>query len=166
MTISFHCEYCNKKIEAKDTAGGKWANCPACHNKIYIPAPIPDDEELRLAPIDENERKKQEELMAETFQLSQRILNEREVPDEPAKEAIAKMSDEQLAKKIVTYLRLMANGDLDQAQQIAGQIKPYSQKAVAVLDRIAISEMPEPGLEDVPLQVLSGLIRTLRNEIS
>ena len=55
MGISFHCEYCGKKIEAPDTAGGKWGKCPACRNKVYVPANNPPDDMLRLAPIDTEE---------------------------------------------------------------------------------------------------------------
>ena len=39
-------------------------------------------------------------------------------------------------------------------------------EAVDILDTIAVSEMPEPELADVPPQVLSGLIRNLRARIS
>ncbi len=35
------------------------------------------------------------------------------------------------------------------------------QRAVNILDRIAVSEVPEPELADIPTQVLTGLIRTL-----
>ena len=51
MAITFHCEHCGKKIEAPNSAGGKWGKCPACHNKLYVPDLYPD-EELKLAPID------------------------------------------------------------------------------------------------------------------
>ena len=62
MGISFHCEHCGKKIEAPDTAGGKWGKCPACHNKVYVPANNPPDDELRLAPIDTEEERKRKKM--------------------------------------------------------------------------------------------------------
>jgi DNA-directed RNA polymerase subunit RPC12/RpoP len=37
MAITFHCGHCGKKIEAPDSAGGKWGKCPSCHNKVYVP---------------------------------------------------------------------------------------------------------------------------------
>ncbi len=167
MAIIFHCEHCGKKIEAPDNAGGKRSKCPACHNKLYVPG-LDSDEELKLAPIDTDDNAKQKELMAETYKLTQEILLEREVPDGPAGAAASapEISDKELTKNIIVYLRQMADGELDEAQRTADSIAPYGPQAVEILDRIALSEMPEPELADVPQQVLSGLIRNLRTRIS
>jgi hypothetical protein len=167
MAITFHCEHCGKKIEAPDSAGGKWGKCPACHNKLYVPGLDPD-EELKLAPIDESDQAKQRELMAETYKLTQDILLERETPNELAEVATpaSTISDKELTKNIVAYLRQMADGNLNQAERIANSIVSSGDKALKILDGIALSEIPEPQLADIPQQVLSGLIKTLRNKIS
>ncbi|MHC4460674.1 MAG: hypothetical protein ACYS6W_03330 [Planctomycetota bacterium] len=167
MTITFHCEHCGKKIEAPDSAGGKRGKCPACHNKVYVPGPD-SDEELTLAPIDESEEERKKRLMAETHKLTQDILQEREVPDGPGEAAMSapEVSDKELTKNIIVYLRQMANGDLDEAQRTADLIAPHGPQAVKILDNIALSEIPEPELADIPQQVLSGLIRNLRTRIS
>ncbi len=167
MAITFHCEYCNEKIEAPDSAGDKWGKCPACHNKLYVPG-SDSDEELKLAPVDESDQAKQKQLMAETYKLTQDILLEREAPNGPAEVVplASGISDKELTKNIITYLRQMADGKLNQAQKTAELIVPYSGRALKILDRIALSEMPEPQLAEVPQQVLSGLIRNLRTRIS
>ncbi len=167
MTIVFHCEHCGKKIEAQDSAGGKWGKCPSCHNKLYVPRTGLDDD-LKLAPIDESEEQRKKRLMEETHKLTQDILQEREIPNGPVKTAgpISEMGEKELTKNIVLYLRQMADGELDQAQKIADSIAPHGRKAIEILDRIAVSEIPEPELADVPQQVLSGLIRNLRTRIS
>jgi hypothetical protein len=167
MAITFHCEHCGKKIEAQDSAGGKWGKCPACHNKLYIPG-LESDEELKLAPIDEGDQAKQKKLMAETYELTQDILLEREVPNELSDVAktASGTSDKELTKNIVAYLRQMADGNLNQAERIANSIVPSGSRALKILDGIALSEMPEPQLAGIPQQVLSGLIRTLHNRIS
>jgi DNA-directed RNA polymerase subunit RPC12/RpoP len=186
MAIIFHCNHCGKKIEAADSAGGKWGKCPACHSKLYVPRPEPD-EELKLAPIDETEEEKRKRLMAETYKLTQDILQEREIPPEtaePAAEmnekeptknkqpaewsrwAAIEMSEKELTKNIIMHLRLMADGELDEGEKIVNLIAPHGPRAIEVIDRIALSEIPEPELADIPQQVLSGLIRTLRNKIS
>ena len=167
MTITFHCEYCSKKIEAPDSVGGKWGKCPACHKKLYVPG-LDSDEELKLAPIDESDQAKQKQLMAETRKLTQDILLEKEAPNEQGEVATlaSGISDKELTKNIIAYLRQIADGKLNQAQKAAELIVPYSDKASKILDRIALSEMPEPQLADVPQQVLSGLIRNLRTRIS
>ncbi len=167
MTITFHCSHCNKKIEAQDSAAGKWAKCPSCHNKIYVPD-LKADEELKLAPVDESEEERKKRLMAETHQLTQDILQEREIPESAAGIAgsVPEISDKELTKNIIIYLRQMADGELDEAQKIADSIAPYGFQAVKILDEIALSEIPEPELADVPQQVLSGLIKNLRTRLS
>jgi len=167
MSITFHCEHCDKKIEAADSAAGKWGKCPACHNKVYIPD-LKVDEELKLAPIDNEEEKRKKQLMAETFKLTQNILNEKESPDENIETAASasKIGDKQLTEKIISYLRQMADGQLDQAEKTTNSIIPYHLNAKKILDKIAVGEIVVPELADIPKQVLSGLIRTLRGKIS
>ncbi len=167
MAIVFHCEHCNRKIEAADTAGGKWGKCPACHNKIYVPN-LKADGDLKLAPIDESEEERKKRLMAETFELTQDILQERDIPENlGSSPTVAPDVDEKdLDKLIVRYLRQMADGKLEQAKVTAKAIKPHSKKATDIIDRIAVSEMPQPELADIPQHTLSGFIRSLRSDIS
>jgi hypothetical protein len=167
MSIVFHCEHCGKKIKASNSAGGKWEKCPSCHNKLYIPD-LRSGEELKLAPIDGEDEEKQRELMNETHHLRQEILLEREVPEGPpgSGRPALEISEKELTKNIILYLRQMANGELDEATRTTDSIVPYGRQAVRILDKIAVSEMPEPDLADVPPQVLSGLIRNLRTRIS
>ena len=166
MTIVFHCEYCNKKIEAADTAGGKWGKCPACHNKLYVPSQD-TGEELKLAPINETDVEREHRLMAETYKLTQDILKEREIPDGPTPPAgaVYEMDDRELTQNIIMYLRQIVNGELDEAEMTSALIAPSGNRAVAIIDRIALSEIPEPALADIPPQVLAGTIRTLRERI-
>jgi hypothetical protein len=167
MAIIFHCEYCGKKIEAADNAGGKWGKCPSCHNKLYVPGTDAGDE-LKLSPIDETAVERERRLMAETYKLTQDILKEREVPDgpPPLAGAIYQMGDRELKHNIIMYLREMVYGELDEAERIAALIGPFSDRAMAIVDRIALSEIPEQELSDIAPQVLAGAIRTLREKIS
>jgi hypothetical protein len=166
MPIVFHCDYCGKKIEAKDGSGGKWGKCPACHNKLYVPAGD-SDEKLKLAPIDKTDEVKRRQLMAETYSVTQDILQERDIPEGPEEPTMPayQISDEKLTKNIITFLRQMADGELGMAQESANLIIPFGRRAVEILDRVALSDMPDPELADVPPQVLSGLIRELRGQI-
>ena len=166
MAIIFHCEYCGKKIEAADTAGGKWGKCPSCHNKLYVPS-MDTGEELKLSPIDETDLEREHRLMAETHRLTQDILKEREILDGPAPlaGAVYQMGDRELTQNIIMYLREIVNGDLDEADRTAALIAPFGRRSVAIIDRISLSEIPEPGLADIPPQILAGSIRTLREKI-
>ncbi|HEY5505351.1 MAG TPA: hypothetical protein VIK28_09345 [Sedimentisphaerales bacterium] len=172
MGISFHCELCGKKIEAPDTAGGKWGKCPACHNKVYVPANTPPDDELRLAPIDTEEERRRKKMAAEVDRLREKILDEKDVPeegvvpkDQPAAPEPGDLSNAELTTFIISYLRQMADGELDLAEQTAKTILSNGQNAIRPLEKIALSEIPEPEIADIPQQVLSGLIKSLRNRI-
>ncbi len=167
MAIIFHCEHCGKKIEASDSSGGKWGKCPSCHSKLYVPSPD-SDEELKLAPIDESEEEKERRLMAEAHKLTQDILQERDVPNGPAEavEPISGMGERELTKNIIMYLRQMADDELHEAQRTIGLIAHHGAHAAKILNRMALSEIPEPELTDIPRQVLSALIKNLHTEIS
>jgi hypothetical protein len=173
MSIIFHCDYCGKKIEAADSAGGKWGKCPACHNKLYVPALEPD-EELKLAPVDETDLEREKRLLDETNRLTLDILKEREIPnaagelDEPLETAGPgfEMSQVELKQYIIKYLRMMADSELYEAQQIAALIIPYGARVLKILDKMAVGDIPDPELAGISQLVLSGLIRSLREEIS
>ncbi len=173
MAIIFHCDHCGKKIEAADSAGGKWGKCPACHNKLYVPA-SESDEELKLAPLDETDLEREKRLMDETNRLTLDILKERDVPkgaaepNEPAEtvEPGFEISQVELKQYIIKYLRLMADSELYEAQKIAALINPYGARAVKVLDKMAVSDMTEPELAGISQLVLSGLTKSLRDEIN
>ena len=75
------------------------------------------------------------------------------------------MSDKELKQNIITYLREVVYGELDEADRIAALITPFRDRAMTIIDRIALSEIPEQELADIPPQVLAGTIRTLREKI-
>jgi DNA-directed RNA polymerase subunit RPC12/RpoP len=167
MAIVFHCPHCGKKIEAVNNAGGKWGKCPACHNKVYVPPKPEQDDDLKLAPVNEAEEERIKQLMAETHRLTQDILEERDTPNSSAEYAppLSSIGEKELTKNIILYLRQMADGELDDAQRTADLIAPHRRKAIEILDKIALSEIPEPELADVPQHVLAGFIRNLRGRI-
>ena len=160
MSISFHCESCKKKITAPDNAGGKWGKCPFCNHKCYIPMPKKDgEEELKLAPLDEDEETKYEQIMRETHNVTGVLLHQTESP--PGSAQGAKIDEKQLTVRIIIYLRQMADGRLDEAQTTADKIVPYKSQAKAILENILRAEKPEPELADVPKKVLAGFVRNI-----
>jgi len=176
MAISFHCKFCNKKIDAKESAAGKWGQCPSCHNKIYVPNLNVDISDLKFAPVDEEEERKKQQLMSETFDIEQQILSEKAEPKEnnapatgPASQetiGVGEFDEDKLYDIIVRYLRLMADGELDDAKKLLNTIKASGETSLKLIDRIALADIPEAELSDVPPQVLAGLIRTLRSQLS
>jgi hypothetical protein len=118
-----------------------------------------DEEEIKLAPIDDSEEKKYEQMMQETRGLTGVLLHQTETPPEPAEGG--KADDKQLTAQIIKYLRQMADGQLDEAQNTAGKIIPYKNQAKAILENILLAERPEPELADVPKKVLIGFVRNI-----
>jgi hypothetical protein len=165
MSITFHCVHCNNKITAKDEAAGKWGLCPVCHNKVYIPDLNAEIDDLKLAPVNEEDEMKQKRLMAETYQLTRDILKERE---NAAKDGTfsSLIDDKKLQTRIISYLRKMRDGKLTEAEELENQITPYGQQSLQLLDKIASSEIPEPELADIPRAILLTLIRNIRSNIS
>lgn len=168
MSIELHCESCKKKIKAPDNAGGKWGNCPHCKHKCYIPLPKNEDEEfeLKLAPIDESDETQYGQLMKETHDLTQNILQERELADDPGdKHAENVVSEKELIKQIIIYLRMMADGELDHAEQIAVRLMKSKGQAVEILKKMARAERPEPELQNIPGKILLGLMKGLHKKL-
>ena len=162
MSISLHCESCKRKIKAPDSAGGKWGSCPFCNHRCYIPRPpSPDDKELKLAPIGESEEDRYNRLMRETRDLRQNVLQERATLNEDELAAVAEISEAELLKQIILYLRYLADGDLGMATGPMTAIKPHANAAMEVLEEMAKAERPEPELQDIPPRVLQGLIKKL-----
>ncbi|MBE0537298.1 MAG: hypothetical protein IH624_16665 [Phycisphaerae bacterium] len=161
MSITFHCEGCKKKVKAPDAAGGKYGNCPHCRHRCYIPLPPDENEpELKLAPIDDSEETQYSRMMRETHSLTKNILHEK-AKDEPADAAQEGMSERELIRLVVMYLRLMADGQLEQAEKMAARLKPHGPAAKDILARMARTERPEPELEGIPPKLLMGLIKNL-----
>ena len=176
MTIQFHCEHCGKKITAPPNTGGKRGKCPACGNSIYVPEEHhTNDEELKLAPLDDNQEKTREQLLAETFSLTRNILDERTLPDIPPEQIPSNVQEpfvpsidldpKELRKTIIKYLRWMAEDQVEDAQNLVDVIGGQREQSQAIIDQIALSEIPEAELAHIQPHVLSGLIRTLRSQL-
>lgn len=169
MTINFVCQSCKKKIKAPEKSGGKWGNCPHCNLKCYIPLPpSPDDEELKLMPFDEEEEARlNEEQMRESRSLQLDILHETMSGDDNAVGfSFNEQDKKRLWKNIIIYLRQMADGELNEAQQSVEAIIRQGNHAKEILAEITRSEQPEPELADIAGAVLKGLIKNLISEIN
>ena len=50
-------------------------------------------------------------------------------------------------------------------EKTAALIAPFRKQVEEIVDRIALSGIPEPQLANIPPNILSGFIRTLRSKI-
>lgn len=168
MSISFHCESCKSKIKAPDGAGGKWGNCPHCKHKCYIPLPkSEDEEELKLAPIDDLAESMIDQMMQETHDLTKSLLHEKAIPDEPTPTgSTATVNERDVIKTCILYLRQMADGELGQAEKTFNKLSSNKKPAMRILASMSRAERPEPELSDIAEGVLNGLIRDTTNKLS
>jgi hypothetical protein len=167
MPISFHCESCKLKIKAPDTAGGKWGNCPYCKHRCYVPMPkAEDEEELRLAPIDENEESKLGMLQAQTHVLTRQLLHETDLPSEPLSSATDTPDEKTVIKTCILYLRQIADGELDGAESTLSKLRIYKRTSLRVLSSMGRAERPEPELADIPDKIFQKLIQDASTKLS
>jgi DNA-binding helix-hairpin-helix protein with protein kinase domain len=80
---------------------------------------------LKLSPVNEIEEAKEQQLMNETYQLTQDILQERETTAGFTEGIVREMNEKELTTNVVLYLREMADGDLGHAEQALAVITPY-----------------------------------------
>lgn len=167
MSISFHCECCKQKIKAPDAAGGKWGNCPYCKHRCYIPLPKDENEpELRLAPIDENEESKIGMLRTQTHVLTRQLLQQTNLPAESAGGSADTPDEKTIIKTCILYLRQIADGELDAAENTITRLKIYKRTALRILSSMSRAERPEPELADIPDKVLQKLIQDAGTKLS
>ena len=168
MSITFHCESCKKKVKVPDDTGGKWANCPHCNHRCYIPRPpSEDDEELKLAPIDETKEKEYGRKMHETYALTRNILRETEELEGASGVAhsSAEINEKELLKHIIIYLKYMADGQLRQAEKTTAQLTAHKKAVRDILKRMAKAERPEPELADIAPRLLKGVMKDLYTKL-
>ena len=163
MPITLHCESCKKKIIAPDNAGGKWGKCPFCNHRCYIPMlETEEEEDLKLAPIDENEEKQYNQMMKETFNITENLLH---VTEEPTEATPSKTNEKELAALIIDYLRLMADGSLDEAHSLVEKIIVYKATAKTIIGGLLKAKQPEPQLQNIPKKVLERYLRDILTRI-
>lgn len=175
MAIEFHCPYCGKHIRAADEHGGKHGSCPSCHQKVYVPTAEEQIEPLKVAPVDEAFAREQAKLMRETHDLTHRLLHERDLPDAkggkaapasgpsspPAAASPPPPPRVDVEQMVIEYAVCMADGSLDEAREIATELRPYGKQVNEVVQRLLLDEIPPPQLARIPRPVLNGFLKQL-----
>ncbi len=167
MPIEFHCNHCGKLVKTGDEHAGKYGRCPSCHQTVYIPTPSDKIELLQIAPLDDRAELERAKLLRETRDLQHKLLRERELADNPGNRAHV-TNPQVLEPKIdvetlvIEYALAMADGNLTEAQELAGDIRKNMKAAEDVLQRLTVDEMPPPQLARIPRAVLIGFFKQLR----
>ena len=166
MSIEIHCPQCNKLIRAPDNAGGRHGKCPYCKRELYIPMDLSGEEELTIAPFDEDSALRAQELEEEARELTAQIRREKDEPadkpDRPARRAASPSAAAvDVAPLVLRFVKCMKDSELDQADRIAGKLKGAADRTREEVQRLMVDEMQAPGLEDVPPGLYKGFLKAL-----
>jgi hypothetical protein len=172
MAIEFHCEHCGKLIRTSEENAGRRGTCPSCHQSVYIPTPDDQLEPLPVLPEDEEEERRERELIDEARKLARRLMAERDTPPEtpaPSTPKAAPEGDARLARalmeeQIMEYIRSMARGDLTRAQSLAAEIRQDLKLANEVIARLTADAILPAELGDIPRPVVIGFLKQLREK--
>ena len=149
-----------KRSKAPDEAGGKYGSCPYCKSRCYIPLPLKEgEEELRLAPLEEDNY---DEMMAQTHSLTQNILNETAAPDDDIDDnRDGVISEKEIIKYIILYVRQMVAGQLDQADTTAARLSAHSGQTKEMIKRMMRAGASETELADIAPGLLNAMLKQL-----
>ncbi|MFQ5592275.1 MAG: hypothetical protein ACE5HE_14020 [Phycisphaerae bacterium] len=173
MSIELHCTRCGKLIRAPDDAGGRRGKCPYCQESVYIPMPHDDSEEIRIAPIDEDEERRASELRRESTEYIAAIGHETAGPaGAGAPEAYdqmgrVSMSGEpvDVASEVEAFIVAMRDSKLDVADRAATRLKRAGSGARDYVQGLILDEMP-PQVERVPTPLAQGFLKKLLEKLS
>lgn len=173
MSIKFHCEHCGKKINAPDDAGGKRGKCPSCGQKIFVPAPEGELEEIPIAAENPTEEKQRQELRKQRLTEQEALTDHKEAVNAPDSReqtipdtslpiddngVIDSISTED---KIKQYIVVMSRGELDEAERLETEIVKEGEKAKQLVETLAVQDFIHPELQDFPQSVISGFFKKL-----
>lgn len=172
MSIELHCPKCRKLIRAPDNAGGKHGRCPYCKESVYVPLPPAEEEEIKLAPIDEEEERRLEELRRESTEYIATVGHETaDVPDvgDPSPPdptpipAPGEVVD--LGGEVEAYLVAMRDSKLNEAEEVVARLTRAGTRARDYVEGMIVDEIP-PQIENLPTALAHGFLKTLLSRLS
>jgi phage FluMu protein Com len=170
MAIEFHCSHCGQMIRTAAEHAGKRGKCPHCQNTVYVPSPDEDIEPLELTPIDETHERELKRRLDESRELSRTIRGDQSGPPEGASGRAAPADDEapglpvDIEVLVQDYVLHMFKGELNEAQEIAAQVRRHKSEAYEYIQRLAADDLPPDRLARVPRPVMQGFLKQLQSE--
>jgi len=176
MSIEFNCPSCEKSIRAPDTAGGRYGKCPFCEVKVYIPSAASDEGEIGLAPIDEDEEKRDRELMRESVRYAAAFDKDPDkLPPEGAENrgrgAGARQGMEpapgeviEIADEVEAFVVAMRDSKLPDAERVLNRLKRAGTRAKDYVEGLMLDPTPPP-IGNVPKPLLHGFLKSLLSRL-
>lgn len=173
MSIELHCPKCAKLIRAPDNAGGKRGKCPYCKESIYIPLLPDEEEEIGIAPIDDEDERRTQELRRESIGYVAAVGHAKDTPPEGAA-ARGGRSDAarpatpgdvvDIGKQVEEFLIAMRDSKLSQADQAVARLKQTGARAKDQVEGLLLDEMP-PSVKGLPPALVKGFLKTLADRL-
>ena len=173
MSIEFNCPSCEKSIRAPDTAGGKYGKCPFCEVKVYIPSPpSAGDDEIKLAPIDAEEEKRERELIRESVRYAAQFDKDPDkLPPEGAEgrggagarrmaEPAAPGEVVEVADEVEAFVVAMRDSKLQDADRVVARLKRAGARSKDYVEGLMLDPTPPP-IGNVPKPLLIGFLKSL-----
>lgn len=175
MSIELHCPKCSNLIKAPDSAGGKHGKCPYCQNKVYIPMPAGEADEISLAPIDTEAERRAEELRAESSRYAASVSHASgDIPeggsaaDFGGDGAVGVPMDAgevvDVAAGVEKFIYAMRDSKLEAADEVVAQLKKNANKAADYIDGIMVDATP-PDFDGLPKPLVHGFLKTLKGRL-
>lgn len=174
MSIEIHCSHCQKLIRAPDEAGGKHGKCPYCKQSVYIPTP-PDDG-IALAPIDEDDERRDKELRRESISYSASVDRDKgrkydtgdrggggKVRPDTGHTIDARESIDVTAE-VEGYIVAMRDSKLDKADAIVLRLRRSRGRARNHIEGLILDQMP-PSIGNVPAPLMKGFLKSLLDRL-
>ncbi len=168
MPIELHCTQCNKLIRAPDSAGGRYGKCPHCQNKVYVPLPADQIEELSLAPIDEEDERRDLEARRASARMASDLSHVTESSSGSSGSGGGSGASESAATdfsaEVVKYILAMRDSKLDNAQAVVERMKKAGKPAMSFVEKLVQRDKPVK-IEDVPPPLAKGFINKLLSDM-
>lgn len=178
MSIELHCPHCAKPIRAPDDAGGKHGKCPYCRQSVYIPLPPSPDDEIRVAPLDEAETRREEELIAESIRYASAIdkdpsmqsegpspRGERGGPGAGRERGESASGFVDVVDEVQKFVLAMHTSKLDETERVVTRLKRAGSRARDYVDGLYLDQIP-PQIGNVPPPLARAFLKTLLDRLS
>lgn len=173
MSIDLSCPQCGKQIRAPENAGGRHGKCPYCATSVYIPLPPAADDEIGLAPLSEEDERREEELRRESARYAALLDKAAEGANlvggdapAPARPRPSEKPGEviELGDEVEKFIIAMHQSNLDEAESAVRRLNRAGKRAKEYVEGLTLDEMP-PDYGSVPPQLAKGFLKALLSRL-
>jgi hypothetical protein len=173
MSIELHCTKCGKLVRAPDDAGGRRGKCPYCGESVYIPLPPDENDEIRIAPVDEEEERRAEELRRESTEYFASVGHGTDVPETGGAADTGRRADATPAAdevvdidlEVEAYIAAMRDSKLDIVEQTSERLKGTGSRARDYVQNLLHDEML-PEVKGVPPPLIKAFLKKLLDRMT